>query len=85
VIPEQDPSQADPDDDGGDLEAESEEELGRDDEASVSNRSTVSFVAIFCASPPPRPFIFPTVLFLVLHPVNRDDRHLLASAMASDF
>jgi hypothetical protein len=34
-----------------------------------------------CASPPPRP----SYSFIVHHPVNRDDRHLLARAMASDF
>jgi hypothetical protein len=34
-----------------------------------------------CASPPPRPFIF-FWLFYLVHPlVNRDDRHLLAHAM----
>jgi hypothetical protein len=39
-----------------------------------------------CASPPPRPSIFSNYFFLVVHhPVNWDDRHLLAHAMASDF
>jgi hypothetical protein len=38
-----------------------------------------------CASPPLRPFIFSSHSFLVHHPVNRDDRHLLSHAMASDF
>jgi hypothetical protein len=30
------------------------------------------------------PPLFPIILFLVQHPVNQDDRHLLAHAMASD-
>jgi hypothetical protein len=39
-----------------------------------------------CASLTPRPSsFFPIIFFLVHHPVNRDDRHLLAHAMASDF
>jgi hypothetical protein len=38
-----------------------------------------------CASPPPCPSIFSNYSFWVHHPVNRDDRHLLAFAMASDF
>jgi hypothetical protein len=37
------------------------------------------------AFPPPRPSIFFNYSFWVHHPVNRDDRHLLAHAMASDF
>jgi hypothetical protein len=41
--------------------------------------------AIPCAFPPPRPSIFSDYSFLVYHPVNRDDRHLLAHAMASGF
>jgi hypothetical protein len=31
-----------------------------------------------CASPPPRPSIFFNYSFLALHPINWDDRHLLA-------
>jgi hypothetical protein len=38
-----------------------------------------------CASPPPRPSIFSDYSFGVHHPVNRNVRHLLARAMASDF
>jgi hypothetical protein len=39
-----------------------------------------------CASPPPpRPSIFPDYSFWVHLPVNWDDWHLLAHAMASDF
>jgi hypothetical protein len=38
-----------------------------------------------CACPPPWPSIFSYYSFLVHHCVNRDDRHLLAHAMASDF
>jgi hypothetical protein len=39
-----------------------------------------------CASPPPpRPSIFSNYSFGVHHLVNRDDRQLLAYAMASDF
>jgi hypothetical protein len=38
-----------------------------------------------CASPPPWPFIFFRLFFLVHRLVNRDDRHLLTNAMASDF
>jgi hypothetical protein len=39
-----------------------------------------------CASPPPpRPTIFSYYSFWIHHPVNRDDRHLLAHAMASVF
>jgi hypothetical protein len=38
-----------------------------------------------CASPPPRLSIFSDNSFSVHHPVSRDDRHLLARAMASDF
>jgi hypothetical protein len=37
-----------------------------------------------CASPRPWPSIFPIILFGVHHPVNQDDQHLLAHAMASD-
>jgi hypothetical protein len=37
-----------------------------------------------CASPPLRPSIFSDSC-LVHHLVNRDDRHVLAHAMASDF
>jgi hypothetical protein len=37
-----------------------------------------------CASPPPRPSVFYDYSFCVHHPVNWDDRHLLAHAMASD-
>jgi hypothetical protein len=36
-------------------------------------------------SPPPWPSIFSDNAFLAHHPLNRDDRHLLAHAMASDF
>jgi hypothetical protein len=35
--------------------------------------------------PPPGPSIFSDYSFLVHHPVNQDDWHLLAHAMASDF
>jgi hypothetical protein len=38
-----------------------------------------------CACPPPRPSIFFDYSFHVHHPVNREDRHLLSHAMASDF
>jgi hypothetical protein len=38
-----------------------------------------------CASPPPWPSIFSDYSFWVHHLVNRDDWHLLANAMASDF
>jgi hypothetical protein len=38
-----------------------------------------------CASPPPWPSIFSNYSFLAHHPVNRDDWHLLAHAMTSDF
>jgi hypothetical protein len=38
----------------------------------------------FGASPPPRPSIFSDYSFRVRHLVNRDDRHLLAHAVASD-
>jgi hypothetical protein len=39
-----------------------------------------------CASPPPWSSIFcQIILFGVHHLVNRDDRHLLAHATASDF
>jgi hypothetical protein len=38
-----------------------------------------------CASPPSRPSIFSNYSFWVHHPANRDDRHLLAHAMVSDF
>jgi hypothetical protein len=38
-----------------------------------------------CASPPPWPTIFSDYSFRVHHLVNRDDRQLLAHAMASDF
>jgi hypothetical protein len=38
-----------------------------------------------CAFPPPWPSIFSDYSFRVHHLVNRDDRHLLAHAMASDF
>jgi hypothetical protein len=38
-----------------------------------------------CAFPPPTPFILSDYSFFVHHPVNRDDRQLLAHAMASDF
>jgi hypothetical protein len=38
-----------------------------------------------CAFPPPWPSIFSHYSFFVHHPVNRDDRHLLALAMASGF
>jgi hypothetical protein len=38
-----------------------------------------------CASPPPRPSILSDYSFRIHHPVNRDDPHLLAHAMASDF
>jgi hypothetical protein len=38
-----------------------------------------------CASPPPWPSIFSDYSFWVHHLVNRDDRQLLAHAMASDF
>jgi hypothetical protein len=31
------------------------------------------------------PPFFPIILFFVRHPVNWDDRHLLANSMASDF
>jgi hypothetical protein len=37
------------------------------------------------ASPPRQPSIFSDYSFCVHHPVNRDDQHLLARAMASDF
>jgi hypothetical protein len=37
-----------------------------------------------CASPP-GPSIFSDYSLLACHPVNRDDWHLLAHAMASDF
>jgi hypothetical protein len=37
------------------------------------------------ASPPPCPSIFSNYSLIVHHPVNRDDRHLLAHAMASNF
>jgi hypothetical protein len=36
-----------------------------------------------CASSPPRPSIFSEFSFLAHQPVNWDDRHLLAHAMAS--
>jgi hypothetical protein len=35
-------------------------------------------------SPPPWPYIFSDYSFLVPHPVNRDDMHLVAHAMASE-
>jgi hypothetical protein len=38
-----------------------------------------------CSSPFPQPSIFSDYSFLVYHPDNWDDRHLLANAMASDF
>jgi hypothetical protein len=38
-----------------------------------------------CASPPPWPSNFSDNSFLVHHPVNQDDWHLLACAMTSDF
>jgi hypothetical protein len=38
-----------------------------------------------CASTPPWPSIFSDYSFWFHHPVNQDDRHLLAHAMASDF
>jgi hypothetical protein len=38
-----------------------------------------------CASPPPQPSIFSDYSFWVHHPINWDDRHLLAQAKASDF
>jgi hypothetical protein len=38
-----------------------------------------------CASPPPWPSIFSDYSFLVHHPANRNDRHILAHAMTSDF
>jgi hypothetical protein len=38
-----------------------------------------------CAFLPPWPSIFSDYSFLVHHPVNRDDQHLLTHAMASDF
>jgi hypothetical protein len=38
-----------------------------------------------CASPPPRPAIFSNCSFWIHHLVNRNDHHLLAHAMASDF
>jgi hypothetical protein len=38
-----------------------------------------------CTFPPPWPSIFSNDSFLVQHPVNGDDRHLHAHAMASDF
>jgi hypothetical protein len=39
-----------------------------------------------CASPPPpQPYIFFRLFLSVHHLVNRDDQHLLAHAMASDF
>jgi hypothetical protein len=41
-----------------------------------------------CASPLPQPAIlifFQLFFFRIHHPVNRDDRHLLAHAMTSDF
>jgi hypothetical protein len=38
-----------------------------------------------CASPPLWPSIFSDYSFWAYHPVNQDDRHLLAHAMASDF
>jgi hypothetical protein len=38
-----------------------------------------------CASPPPWPSMFSDYSFWVHHLVNRDDRQLLARAMASDF
>jgi hypothetical protein len=38
-----------------------------------------------CASSPPRLSIFSDFSFLVHHPVNQDDRHLIARAIASDF
>jgi hypothetical protein len=38
-----------------------------------------------CASPPPRPSTISDYYLLVHHHVNRDDRHLLAHVMASDF
>jgi hypothetical protein len=37
-----------------------------------------------CASPPPRPSIFPIILFWVHHLANWVDRQLLAHAMASE-
>jgi hypothetical protein len=42
--------------------------------------------AVFpCAYPPPQPSILSDYYFLVHHPVNRDEWHILAHAMASDF
>jgi hypothetical protein len=38
-----------------------------------------------CASPPPRPSIFSNYSFRVHYHDNRDDRQILAHAMASDF
>jgi hypothetical protein len=38
-----------------------------------------------CASPPTLPSIFSDYSFWIHHLVNRDDRQLLANAMASDF
>jgi hypothetical protein len=38
-----------------------------------------------CASPPPRPSTISDYYLLVHHHVNRDDRHLLGHAIASDF
>jgi hypothetical protein len=41
--------------------------------------------ATSCASPPPWPSIFSNYSFRIHQLVKRDDRHLLAHAMASDF
>jgi hypothetical protein len=51
----------------------------------VRNAWLFFWSATTCASPPPRPSIFTDYSFWVHHLVNRDGRHLLAHAMASDF
>jgi hypothetical protein len=44
--------------------------------------NTIFGVSDPCASPPPGPSIFSDYSFWFHHPVNWDDQHLLANAMA---
>jgi hypothetical protein len=58
-----------------------------DKAAQVRIQSLVLFAGSMtpCASPSPQPYIFSDCSFLVRHPVNRDDWHLLDHAMSSAF